>query len=76
MKPEACPWHSFSDPVVQEVLKYRWAYDPPNLEAAWGNNPLFILVEAMGVYSRAVLATRAEDMRLEEIKRKSQKQGK
>ena len=70
-KPNSCPWDAVNDEVVREVLKYRSFYDPPNLAAAWGDDPLDILVEGMGVYSRAVNAVFSEDRMLEEAKRKA-----
>lgn len=62
--PPTCPWRAFSEPIVAEVLDVAWAVPEGNLEAVVGADSDHLLMQAMGVYQRAKLATRAEEDRL------------
>lgn len=59
--PRTCPWRSFYDPLVIEVMNTI-----PQLEKGIGlvDDPPAILVEAIGVYQLALNATRNEEQRL------------
>lgn len=67
-RPSTCPWRSLYDPLVQEVLHLMWSEQP---ESLLEEECPALLVEALGVYIRARNATRAEDMRLEDERRKA-----
>jgi len=62
--PPTCPWRSFSEPIVAEVLSVSWAVPDGNLEAVVGPDSDHKLMQAMGVYQRAKAATRAEEDRM------------
>ena len=62
--PPTCPWRSFSEPIVAEVLSIAWAVPEGNLEAVTGPDSDHKLMQALGVYQRAKAATRADEDRL------------
>lgn len=68
--PTTCPWRAFYDPLVREVLDISWA-DDGNLAAVIGMDPPYQLVQALGVYKRAVTMTRAEEERIQRDERKA-----
>lgn len=71
-RPTTCPWRAYYDELVREVMEIAWSIEGGNLAAVITENTPAILVEALGVYRSALLATRAEEMRL----RSPQKGGK
>lgn len=68
-RPPTCPWRAFMEPIVREVLSVSWA-GGGDLAAAVGPDPDAKLLEGLGVYTRAKLATEREERRLEEENRK------
>lgn len=62
--PSTCPWRAYSEPIVREVMAVAWAIDPPNLSTALGPDPDHKLVQAIGIYRRAKLATEADETKL------------
>lgn len=70
-RPPTCPWRAFSDPITQDVLEVAWAKGG-SLASAVGADADHKLMQAMGVYRRAVAMTRAEDQRIERQKREAE----
>lgn len=68
-RPPTCPWRSFYEPIVREVMEIAWTVDDGNLSAALGPDPDAVLVEAMGVYRRSLSVTRADDAQIEREER-------
>ena len=64
-RPPTCPWRAMYEPIVRDVLAVSWASPNGNLAAAIGRDPYQKTVDALGVYLRALDATRGEDMRLD-----------
>lgn len=63
-RPSTCPWRAFYHPLVREVLEVHWAVEQGNLAAVIGTDPPYLLVEALGIFRRALLATQAEERKL------------
>lgn len=63
-KPSTCPWRAFYHPLVRDVLGVHWAVEHGNLAAVIGSDPPNILVEALGIFRRSMMATSAEERRL------------
>jgi hypothetical protein len=63
-RPATCPWRAFYEPIVQEVLAMRWAVEGGGLNSVLGPDPDYIVVEAHGVYHRALKSTLAEEERV------------
>lgn len=70
--PGTCPWRSFYEPIVREVIAVAWAIPDGNLAAIIGTDPPHILGQACGVYARALKATRADEERLQAEERKAE----
>lgn len=62
--PPACPWRVMYDPLVREVLALMPMVDSGNLAAVVGQDAPAKVLEAIGVYQRALASTRSEDERL------------
>lgn len=71
-QPATCPWRAFYDPIVREVIAVAWAITDGNLPAVIGTDPPYQLTQAIGVYKRALDATRADEERLQAIERRSE----
>lgn len=72
-KPSTCPWRAFYDPLVREVLEVFWSIEGGNLGGVIGEDPPGILVDAIGVFKRALDATQAEDDRLRREERETKR---
>lgn len=70
--PSTCPWRSFYEPIVREVVSVAWAIETGNLPAVIGTDPPYILTQALGVYERAHKATRADEDRLQHEERRAE----
>mgnify|MGYP000520523539 CR=1 FL=1 len=60
-RPPTCPWNAFNEPIVQEVLAVRWSVEEGNLGVTLGPDPVHKVVQAIGVYTRALKAAKAEE---------------
>lgn len=69
-RPDTCPWRAYYDPLVTEVMSLSWAIESGNLAAVVNESTPAVLVDALGVYRMALLATRAEEARLRKPKNK------
>lgn len=71
-EPPTCPWRAYYDPLVREVMEIWWAEESGNMAAVLGQDPVGVLVDALGVFKRAIEATIAEDRKIQEadVKRK------
>ncbi len=68
-RPPTCPWRALYDPLVSEVLQtLSWAFESGNLTAVLPPDPPAILLEALGVYRRALEATENENEKLRKKK--------
>lgn len=65
-----CPWRAFYDPLVKEVISVYWAKEGGNLGAVIGQDAPGILVDAIGVFVRALEMTKGEDRKIAEEERK------
>lgn len=76
-EPPTCPWRAYYDPLVREVMEIWWAAEEGNLGAILGPDPVGVLVDALGVFKRAIEATIAEDRKIHEanLKTKLEMQG-
>lgn len=70
-RPHTCPWRSYYDPLVREVMSISWAIENGNLPALLSDDSPHILFEAVGVYRMSLLATLAEDRRLRQQREKN-----
>lgn len=74
-RPPTCPWRAMSEPAVLEVLSVAWAVDGGNLAAVLGADPDAHLVQALGIYRRALTRTANDERRIQheeaEAKRKA-----
>ena len=52
--PDTCPWHAFSDKLVIDILNGYAFYESGQLSEYWGNDPPYIMVEAMREYHMAL----------------------
>lgn len=67
-RPATCPWASFADPYVAEVIRaHRW-WKAGELSTRYGRVPLRI-VEGIEVYDAALNAVQVHDMREDREKR-------
>jgi hypothetical protein len=60
--------------LVAEVRDLWWATDPPNLAAILETDPPRILDEALRVFAEGVMATRAENLKVESERQKAKQQ--
>lgn len=67
-RPPTCPWRAYYDPLVREVMSVSWAIENGNLPAIVTEDTPAVLVDAIGIYRMALLATIAEDRRLNDPK--------
>jgi len=64
-RPHTCPWWSYKDPDVVEVLNaYDW-FESGQCAEHWGPDPEWWLVEGVRHYHRVLGRVRADAMRLE-----------
>lgn len=69
---DGCPWRSYEDPFVGEVLRaYRW-WKAGQLAAVWPEPPL-ALVRGLEVYDAALNAVQSHDIREERRRRESER---
>jgi len=52
-EPPSCPWRSFYDPLVMEVISLVRAEEKGNLGAVIGDDPPQLLLDALDVFVRA-----------------------
>ncbi len=69
-RPDGCPWRSFRDPFVAEVLSaYRW-WKARQLSTRWPDPPVALL-RGIEVYDAALNAVQVHDLRKEREKRET-----
>lgn len=73
-RPPTCPWRAFYEPIVREVLDVAWAIEGGNLPAALGPDPDYIVMQGVSVYRRALLSTKADDMKLDQEERERKRE--
>lgn len=77
LRPPTCPWRAFYEPVVREVLAVSWATgDAHALGPVVGPDPDHKLMVALGVYTRAKVATTADEQRIRDEERERERQRK
>lgn len=67
-RPPTCPWRAFSDALVAETMELTTWVDPPNLAAVVDGQTPAILIDALAAYRRALVATQADDRKLQHEK--------
>jgi len=75
-RPATCPWRSFYEPIVKDVLSVAWAIDPANLAVALGPDPDAKTVQAIGIYRLAKLATTRDEETLRAEEREQERRAK
>lgn len=73
-RPDGCPWQSFRDPFVGEVLRAYRHWKAGQLALAWGSDPPAALMRGIEVYDAALNAVQAHDIREERKKRERERQ--
>lgn len=68
-KPPTCPWRVFYDPLVSDVIDVVNAAELGISNAILGEDPPWILLEAVGVFQRAKNAVKAHDHEQERLER-------
>jgi hypothetical protein len=68
-RPDTCPWHSFRDPLVIDVVNGYSYFESGQLREYWGDDPPYILSEAMRHYHTTMERVRSKQMELEQKKR-------
>lgn len=77
IQPPTCPWRAFYEPVVRDVLGVSWATgDAHALGPVVGPDPDHKLMVALGVYTRAKVATTADEQRIRDEERERERQRK
>jgi hypothetical protein len=68
-RPDGCPWQSFRDPFVGEVLRAYRHWKAQQLTLVWGDDPPAALMRGIEVYDSALNAVQAHDIRKERERR-------
>ena len=72
-RPSGCPWQSFRDPFVGEVLRAYRHWKAGQLALVWGASPPAALMRGLEVYDAALNAVQAHDMREERRRRETER---
>lgn len=62
-RPFGCAWWGFFDPDVADVIAAHAWYEEHQVRELWGDDPEAWLVEALGIYVRALERARADRQR-------------
>lgn len=68
-RPEGCPWQSFRDPFVGEVLDAYRHWKQRQLALVWGDDPPAVLMHGIKTYDAFLNAVQAHDIRKERERR-------
>lgn len=71
--PRGCPWRSYYDPLVREVVRLAAFYDSGNLAAVLTDRTPAVVVDGLAVFRSAQQAVFDEERRIRDAERDAKK---